>query len=307
VSRESQGHGLPAATIMLAFASPRRVAALALTGLFAAGWLWLLAMATAGGVIGDSFASLGPGMSVFDRLAEWTGLERIVFPLAASSGLFALLAAICAVDPAGWTLSLAALHLFMWMAMALAMMLPTAAPMLRTYAEIAETAASRNLAVVSPLVLAAGYLAVWFAFALAATLLHWLLGMAGLVSGSGVPVAAGIAAGILAVAGAYQFVPAKHACLVKCANPFPFLFANWTDRPRGVFRLGVRQGLFCLACCWAMMLVMFAVGVMNIIWIVALATVMAAEKVAGAVWFSRMVGVGFLAWAVAIAIGIVGV
>ena len=71
---------------------------------------------------------------------------------------------------------------------------------------------------------------------------------------------------IFIAAGVYQFSALKHACLTQCQHPFPFFFTNWATTPRGVFRLGVKQGLYCLGCCWAMMLVMFAVGVMNVIW-----------------------------------------
>ena len=79
-------------------------------------------------------------------------------------------------------------------------------------------------------------------------------------------------------AGAYQFTALKHACVTRCQRPFPFFFANWSSEPRGIFRLGVRQGLYCLGCCWATMLAMFAVGVMNVVWMVALGLVMTLEK-----------------------------
>jgi len=102
---------------------------------------------------------------------------------------------------------------------------------------------------------------------------------------------------IFLLAGLYQFTPLKHACLNRCQHPLPFFFANWTTRTRGVFRLGVRQGLYCLGCCWAMMLLMFAVGAMNIIWMAVLGIIMAAEKMTTTDRFSRAVG------AVLIAIG----
>jgi predicted metal-binding membrane protein len=88
---------------------------------------------------------------------------------------------------------------------------------------------------------------------------------------------------------------------VKCANPFPFLFANWTERVSGVFRLGLRQGLLCLACCWGLMLVMFAVGTMNVVWIALLTVTMTAEKLVGARWFSRLIGTGLILWAAFVA------
>ena len=78
--------------------------------------------------------------------------------------------------------------------------------------------------------------------------------------------------------GLYQFSALKQACLTKCQRPFPFFFANWTTEASGVLRLGLRQGLTCLGCCWAIMLLMFAVGAMNVVWMAALGVLMTIEK-----------------------------
>jgi len=83
---------------------------------------------------------------------------------------------------------------------------------------------------------------------------------------------------VFVAAGAYQFSALKHACVTRCQQPFPFFFANWSDRPRDVFRLGVRQGFYCLGCCWALMLLMFVVGTANLVWMLGLALLMAVEK-----------------------------
>jgi predicted metal-binding membrane protein len=96
-------------------------------------------------------------------------------------------------------------------------------------------------------------------------------------------------------AGAYQFTALNHACVTRCQRPFPFLFANWSSETHGIFRLGVRQGLYCLGCCWATMLAMFAVGVMNVVWMVALGLVMTLEKMMVTTRFSRAVGGAFIA------------
>ncbi len=285
-----------------AMARPRHVAFVGVAVLIAVGWLYLSAMASAAG-IGGTFAALGPGMAVFDTLADRFGLERVAFPVLSSSGALAALMAVCAVHPAAWGVEEALLHFGMWLAMALAMMLPTAAPMLRTYSEIADTAAGQGRRVVSPLILAAGYIAVWSGFSVMATGLHWVLGSAGMIGNGATPANVAVAAVIVAGAGIYQFLPLKAACLVKCANPFPFLFANWTERATGVFRLGVRQGVYCLGCCWALMLVMFAVGVINLLWIAGLAAVMTAEKIVGRAWFSRAIGAVLLMWSAVLASG----
>jgi predicted metal-binding membrane protein len=181
----------------------------------------------------------------------------------------------------------------MWMAMTLAMMLPTAGPMILTYAEIADTAARKREPVVSPLVLTAGYVAVWLGFAMFAACLQWVVGRAGLLDGGSVGRLAG---GVLVVgAGLYQFSSLKQACLTQCQRPFPFFFANWTTEPSGVLWLGLRQGMLCLGCCWAMMALMFALGAMNVVWMAALGVVMTIEKLSTTVRFSQTVGVTFVA------------
>src|SRR5215212_2549739 len=99
---------------------------------------------------------------------------------------------------------------------------------------------------------------------------------------------------VFLLAGLYQFSALKLACVTQCQHPFRFFFANWTAEPAAVFRLGLRQGLYCLGCCWAMMLLMFAVGVMNVVWMAALGTVMAIEKISTTTRFSRALGIVFI-------------
>jgi predicted metal-binding membrane protein len=203
--------------------------------------------------------------------------------------------ALCRVAP-GIGIGELAVTLPMWLAMTLAMMLPTAGPMILTYAEIADTAARRREPVVSPLVLAAGYVAVWIGFALFAAALQFALPRDVIDAGR-----AG-AFFLFLLAGLYQFSSLKRACLTLCQRPFPFFFANWTAEPRGVFRLGLRQGLYCLGCCWAMMLLMFAAGAMNVVWMAALGIVMTVEKLSTTTRCARLAGVAF----VAIGLGFIG-
>jgi predicted metal-binding membrane protein len=176
----------------------------------------------------------------------------------------------------------------MWAAMTLAMMLPTAGPMILTYAEIADTAARKGETVVSPLVLTAGYVAVWLGFAVLTALAQLMLTRAGLLAGDRLAVP--LAGALLLGAGLYQFSALKHACLTLCQRPFPFFFSNWTDEAWGVFRLGLRQGLYCLGCCAALMLLMFGFGVMNVIWMALLGVVMTIEKVSATARWSRAAG-----------------
>lgn len=187
-----------------------------------------------------------------------------------------------------------ALVALMWAAMTLAMMLPSAAPMIFTYAEIADTAAKKGERIVSPFVLAAGYTLIWLGFASVATAAQVLFTRYALLD-TGMASASGLFSGaIFIAAGLYQFSALKHACLTQCRNPFPFFFTNWATTARGVFRLGVKQGLFCLGCCWAMMAVMFAVGVMNVIWMAALGLLMTIEKMTSGRWLTQTIGVALI-------------
>jgi predicted metal-binding membrane protein len=154
----------------------------------------------------------------------WVALGLMAADLGAASFSWQWL---CGPMPAGGWNELA-LALAMWAAMTLAMMLPTAGPMILTYAEIADTAARKREAVVSPLVLTAGYGAVWLGFALAAGSLQWVLAGSGLIEdGKGGRLVAGT---IVIGAGLYQFSALKQACLTLCQRPFPFFFANWTTQ-----------------------------------------------------------------------------
>jgi predicted metal-binding membrane protein len=148
---------------------------------------------------------------------------------------------------------------------------------------------------VSPFLIAAGYCLVWLGFAAAAALAQIVLMHAALLDSSMASVSGLLSGAIMIGAGAYQFSALKHACLTQCQHPFQFFFANWETTPRGVFRLGVRQGFYCLGCCWAMMLVMFAVGIMNVLWMAGLGMVMAIEKIGTGRRFTYAIGAALLA------------
>jgi predicted metal-binding membrane protein len=259
---EAAGHDLShlplaASRLGAAFARPKVLAAICVVALAGLGWLALGLLFT--------------GMGAFEALCQ---------PLAVSG--------------AAWGASGFAIVALMWGAMTLAMMLPSASPMILTYAEIADTAARKHEHIVSPFMLATGYMVVWLGFAAAATLAQFAFTRAALLD-SGMQSASGLFSGAIFIgAGVYQFSALKHACLTQCQSPFPFFFANWATTPRGVFRLGVKQGLYCLGCCWAMMLVMFAVGVMNVIWMAALGVLMTFEKIGTGKRFTYSIGVALI-------------
>ncbi|MER9942971.1 DUF2182 domain-containing protein [Mesorhizobium sp. M0092] len=250
-------------------------------------WLLLGAIAVRGAVSrlpgtdapGDTMLRYLPQLPLPDFLARFFALCLAPAPLHASLGA------------QGGALTA------MWLLMAIATMLPSAAPMIRTFCEIADTARIKREPVAHPLVLVAGYLSVW----LAASAMFAALTLA--VDAFASPEqmldpAVGIAgAAALSIAGLYQFSWLKEACLEKCRNPFSVLFANWSARPIRIFRLGMEQGLWCLGCCWALMLVMFAVGVMNVFWMALIGLFSLVEKQAAGNLPTRLAGAILLVWA----------
>ena len=165
----------------------------------------------------------------------------------------------------------------MWAVMMVAMMLPSTAPVTLLIASIALSRGSRSLG--STPMFVAGYLAVWFVFAAAATLLQWRLELAGMLSET-MALASTVAAGVLLIAaGVYQWTPLKQACLRHCRSPFDFLLFHWREGAAGAFVSGVRHGAFCFGCCWMLMALLFVGGVMNLAWIGGIALLVLVEKV----------------------------
>ncbi|WP_379071150.1 DUF2182 domain-containing protein [Mesorhizobium sp. UC22_110] len=248
-------------------------------------WLLLAAMAVrnvqagfAGAVPGGGLLQDLPAVPLPDFLARFMALCVGPAPFqAASAGQFAAL-------------------ILMWCLMAVATMLPSAAPMMRTYCEIADTARIKGEPVVHPSILVAGYLAVWLAASAGFAALTLGLQMADPDRQTFGPANGIVAALLLAVAGLYQFSGLKEACLKKCRRPFSILFARWSDKPWRIFRLGLEQGIWCLGCCWALMLVMFAVGIMNLFWMVLLGLFAILEKQVNGRLPSRIAGTILLVW-----------
>lgn len=230
-------------------------------------WVVLLGMAIRGAKT-FTVDAIGPGASLLENLPDFAlpGFLETFFQLCLSPSF-------AGAGSVSGGLALVA----MWFVMALAMMLPSAAPMIRTYCEIADTAGRERKAAVHPLVLVSGYLTVWLVAAIVFAAVSMLLQRVS--SGSG-PGGGSMLVGAAALLGAglYQFSGLKQACLKKCQNPFSVLFSRWSARPAAVFRLGVEQGIWCLGCCWALMLVMFAVGLANVFWMALLAVFTTVEK-----------------------------
>jgi predicted metal-binding membrane protein len=180
----------------------------------------------------------------------------------------------------------------MWALMTAAMMLPTFVPALRVYAGIGAVGASdaRGMAA-----LVAGYATVWLGFAAGVTLLQIGLARAGAMTGDGRLLPWGSVA-LLLVAGAWQFSMVKAACLSRCRHPLTFFLEHWRPGAAQAARMGARLGLHCIGCCWALMLLGFVGGAMNLLWMGAATLFMTLEKlpVAGR-YLTRPAGIALLA------------
>lgn len=238
----------------------------ALAVLVGLGWVYLLAMVADHGDAG----SLGLGMEAF------------------GSGLLRDIAAICAtgVERFGmptavgpWGAADLGLVLVMWLVMTFAMMLPTAAPMILTFTDVAANRLEGAALMRRASAFVGGYLVVWAGFCVAATGAQWALHATALTTPGLVVASPWLAGGLLLFAAAYQFTPLKDLCLTACRNPMTWLFGYWRNGDDGAFRMGLQHGAHCLGCCWALMLVMLVAGVMNLAWVALLSALMLAEKV----------------------------
>ena len=172
----------------------------------------------------------------------------------------------------------------MWAIMMVAMMVPSAAPMILLHARVdkAPTAAKRTR---NSLVFALSYVLVWVAFAAIAALAQAMLIRAGLVSDMALSVGnRAVAAALLVAAAGYELTAAKRLCLDKCQSPMLFILKHWKPGAASAVRLGLVHGIFCVGCCWALMLLLFVGGVMNLAWVALLGIVVLAEKFAPPTW-----------------------
>lgn len=182
----------------------------------------------------------------------------------------------------GWSPGYAVVMVLMWWSMMIAMMTPSAAPMVLLYARAHryERKLGRLQETTTPTAaFVLGYLLVWLAFSVVAAGLQWALESAGLVHAMLLwSIDPAFTSFLLVLAGLYQMTPLKQACLQQCRSPAQFLSRHFKPGAAGAFATGARHGLFCLGCCWLLMALLFAGGVMNLVWIAGLSIVVLAEK-----------------------------
>lgn len=166
----------------------------------------------------------------------------------------------------------------MWMVMMAGMMLPSAAPAILLYGAMVRKHAERGSAQPAVWVFVAGYLLMWAAFSLGAALLQALLQHLALLDPMMSSSSKKLSALLLVAAGLYQFTPLKDRCLSKCREPLPFFVMHWRAGAIGALRMGLSHGGYCVGCCAMLMLLLFAVGVMSLAWVAAIAAFILVEK-----------------------------
>ncbi len=244
-----------------------------LAGVTALAWVYLL-------VLAGSMSSMGAGDSDMTRTI---------------------------MAPRPWKMVDGLFMFVMWAIMMVGMMLPSAAPMTLLYAGMVRKAERQGTPMAPTAAFVSGYLAMWCLFSVVATLAQWGLHEAAMLSPMMMAKNQVFSAALLIVAGVYQLSPWKTVCLDHCRAPAHFIAEHWRPGASGAFRLGLHHGAFCLGCCWALMGLLFVGGVMNLLWIAAIAIFVFMEKVLPVSiwkvrvgWFAGMglivSGLGLLVW-----------
>ena len=185
----------------------------------------------------------------------------------------------------------------MWALMMTAMMVPTAAPMILTFATINRKRREQQRPFIPTGVFLLGYILVWSGFSALASVAQWGLHTVALLSPMMVSTSRILGGTLLLAAGIFQWSPLKYVCLTQCRSPLGFLMSEWREGTDGALVMGLRHGLFCLGCCWVLMSLLFVLGVMNLLWIAALAGFVLVEKVAPAGnRVGRLTGLVLIGW-----------
>lgn len=254
----------------------------------------------------------------FEGIARWLARDHLVVS-AVLAGLVALtwldlLRRAGVLSPAklghemvmpqasAWSIADAGMMAAMWGVMMAAMMLPSVTPMVLLFSSVNRRREARRSPFAQTWVFLLGYLLIWAGFSLLATCaqgtLHALLLLSS-ESSLASPLLGGL---VLLVAGMYQFTPLKQTCLSHCQSPLDFLMFHWREGAKGALFMGLHHGLFCLGCCWTLMLLLFVGGVMNLTWIALIAVFVLLERVATrGLMLSRMAGAILIIWGLGLA------
>jgi predicted metal-binding membrane protein len=232
------------ATLEFALKRDRLIVLTGLVALVAVAWLYLVHLA---GDMAEMERHAAMGM-VMPRMQPWSGAElRLLFA--------------------------------MWSVMMVAMMTPSATPMIFMFSAMNRRRAEHQGPVVRTGLFVLGYLTVWVAYSAVAALAQWVLHGLAVLSPAMVSTSPYLGGGLLVAAGIFQWTPLKRACLAACRSPLGFLMTEWREGRAGALIMGVRHGTYCVGCCWVLMALLFVAGVMNLLWVAAIATFVLVEKV----------------------------
>lgn len=220
-------------------------------------------------------------------------LYRQMYPMNMDAFLFAM------PMSAKWTLVDFALLFLMWFVMMIAMMIPSVAPLILIFSMVNRKKKQEHNPFVSSHYLLAGYLIIWAIFSLLATVLQWLFQNLNWLNPDMVVTDKTVGGIILIVAGIFQFTPLKRQCLKHCQTPVSFIHTHWKEGRSGALKMGIKNGMYCLGCCWVLMLVLFVSGIMNLLWIVMISLFVLIEKLLPRFpWVSWLAGAALIVYGV---------
>jgi predicted metal-binding membrane protein len=202
---------------------------------------------------------------------------------------------------AKWSRADFLLLFLMWFVMMIAMMTPSVAPLILIFTAINRKRRQQQNPFVPSGYLLTGYFLVWAAFSLFATFLQWLLQRVSLLNPEMITTSKILGGIILIIAGTFQFTPLKNTCLNYCRAPISFIHHHWKEGKHGALRMGLQNGMYCLGCCWILMMLLFVSGIMNIFWIAVITLFVVLEKVIPKVKFvSPVAGISLIAFGIII-------
>ncbi|MDB6038081.1 MAG: hypothetical protein JWM99_1922 [Verrucomicrobiales bacterium] len=167
----------------------------------------------------------------------------------------------------------------MWSEMMIAMMTPSAAPMILIFASVNRKRREANRPFVRTAFFASGYIVAWSLFSAVAAFAQWLMHGFALLSPMMVGTSPRLGGALLILAGAFQWTALKQSCLVHCRSPLNFIMTAWRDGKAGAILMGLQHGIYCIGCCWFLMILLFVAGVMNLWWIALISVTVLIEKI----------------------------
>lgn len=205
--------------------------------------------------------------------------------------------AMCGANVLPWSASTIVPLFLMWAEMMVAMMIPSAAPMIMTFAMINRKRREQERPFVPAGIFMLGYLIVWTAFSAVVAVAQWALHGVAMISPEMKSTSPWFGGALLIGAGVFQWTPLKRACLDHCRSPLQFLLNDWREGTRGALLMGIKHGAYCTGCCWMLMALLFVAGVMNIAWVAAITVLVLLEKaLPSGRAFGTVTGLLFIAW-----------